>query len=128
MTATYSASPTITQTETITPTFSDTLTPAPTATQVAPAVLSTNIFRPDLGAPLQIWVKPAQTGRVWVRIYDLAGELVQPLFEGEAQAGISFAQAWNGLNAEGQKVGSGVYFVSVKGAGIRTIKKVIVLK
>jgi hypothetical protein len=128
VTATYSASPTASLTPTISPTFSNTLTPAPTATQVAAAVLSSNVFKPELGQPLQVWVKPVASGRVWVRIYNLAGELVQPLFEGEAVAGASFAQAWDGRNAEGQWVASGVYFVSVKGAGIRSIKKVIVLR
>jgi hypothetical protein len=35
---------------------------------------------------------------------------------------------WDGLNDFGQPCGSGVYLVSVQGAGIRSLKKVVLLK
>jgi hypothetical protein len=46
----------------------------------------------------------------------------------EVKAGISFMAAWDGSNPNGEKVASGVYFISLQGAGIRQIRKVVLLK
>jgi len=91
-------------------------------------VLSTNIFRPALGQPLQVSFKAQHAGRCWITIYNLAGENVRPLFEDDVQADLWLRADWDGKNGQGEAVGSGVYFVSVKGAGVKVIRKVVVLK
>jgi hypothetical protein len=63
-----------------------------------------------------------------VKVYNLAGELVRPVFEAEIQAGLWFQASWDGKNAEGEAVASGVYFISVKGAGLKSIRRVVVIK
>jgi flagellar hook assembly protein FlgD len=93
-----------------------------------PAVLSKNIYRPAKGEDLGISFKASEDGRVAVRVYTLSGELVQPVFESEVKAGLWYQTNWNGRNSEGELVASGVYFVSVKGAGVKSIRRVIVLK
>lgn len=115
-------SATITETHTVSPTLQ------PTQTAIVPVVISHNVFKPEQGGVLTISMKAAESGRVSVRCYDINGDLVRPLIETDVQAGLWFQAQWDGRNANGEMVASGVYFCSVKGAGIRTIKKVIVLK
>jgi flagellar hook assembly protein FlgD len=93
-----------------------------------PAVLDRNIFRPNLGQPLVISLKAAVDGRVTVKVFNIAGELVRPVFEADVLAGLWFQATWDGRNADGEKVASGIYLVSVKGGGIQSIRKVVVLK
>jgi len=52
----------------------------------------------------------------------------EPIFEAIATKGLQYQANWNGKNEEGGNVASGVYFISVKGAGIKVIRKVVVLK
>ncbi len=64
---------------------------------------------------------------VLVRIYSVNGALVQTLVDGMMQAG-SHQIRWNGRNAAGQTVTSGVYFFSVKAGQKQSIHKMILLK
>ena len=63
-----------------------------------------------------------------MKVFDLSGELVRPVFDDTVTHGLWFQATWDGRNYDGSTVASGVYFVSVRGAGIRSIRKVIVLK
>lgn len=90
--------------------------------------LSSNILHPGKGAPLQINFKPSADGHVTVRIFDVAGELVQRPFEADAKAGLWLQAQWQGDNMEGQTVASGLYVISVRGAGLQSLRKVVVLK
>jgi hypothetical protein len=139
-TLTASFSPTAVQSPTISPTYttfisptitltwSVTNTPVPTATPNIPAVLDRNVFYPEKGSPLFIGIKAPKDGRVTVKIYDIAGGLVLPVCEMDLKAGITVQASWNGHNDDGSMVASGIYFVSIQGAGIRRILKVVVLK
>lgn len=51
----------------------------------------------------------AQGGMVRLSIYDLLGQRIAVLAEGEQQAGF-YQVVWNGNDAAGRPVGSGVYF------------------
>jgi hypothetical protein len=93
-----------------------------------PAFLSKNIFRPGTDAQLDLGFKPTADGRLTVRIFNLAGELVRPVVEMDVRSGVVYAAAWDGNNTYGERVASGVYFVSVKGGGLLTLRKVVVLK
>jgi hypothetical protein len=65
---------------------------------------------------------------VTVKVYNLAGQMVMPVFESSVPAGLWFQANWDGRNEVGSLVSSGIYFISVRGAGIRTVKKVVLLK
>jgi hypothetical protein len=87
-----------------------------------------NIFRPEQGGTVAISLKAPENGRVVVKIFAVDGTLVRPLFEADIQAGLWFQASWDGRNGDGEVIASGVYFVSVRGAGIRTIRRVVVIK
>jgi hypothetical protein len=128
VTQSFTVSPTYTVSPTVTQTYTETQTPLPTPTPNVPTVLDRNFFNPAQGGVLRIGIKPPEDGQVAVRIYNIAGTLVRPLLQLDLDAGITFQATWDGRNASGEMVSSGVYFVSVQGAGIRSIRKVIVLK
>ena len=91
-------------------------------------VLTKNVFKPEQGGTVDISMKAPDAGHVTVKVYNLAGDQVRKPFEADVTAGLWFQAKWDGKNETGEMCGSGVYFVSVKGAGIKSIKKVIVLK
>jgi hypothetical protein len=62
-----------------------------------------------------------------VGIYDAAGTRVAELNEGIRDAGTHRIE-WNGTDATGRSVGSGVYFYRLEGAGRRISMKMILLK
>ncbi len=69
---------------------------------------------------------------VKVTIYNLLGEVVNTLVDGEQNAG-SHMVNWNSSDAHGSKVGSGVYFYELKangsnGSQFTQIRKMILLK
>jgi len=93
-----------------------------------PVVTDKNVFKPEQGGKVTVALKSEQDGHVTVRVFNLAGELVMPLFEADVLAGLWFQATWDGKNREAETVASGVYFISVRGAGIKQIRKVVVLK
>jgi len=119
---------TITPTASISPTYSITDTPTITATAVAPAVADTNVFRPGQGGKVTFSFRAPQPGRVKLRVYNLGAELVRSPFEADVPAGIWIQAVWDGRNDAGELAGSGVYFVIVRGAGLRASLKVVLLK
>jgi flagellar hook assembly protein FlgD len=91
-------------------------------------VTNKNVFNPSQGGSLSIGLKSVSGGHVLVKVYNMAGELVRPVLDADVQAGLWFQASWDGKNGDGELVAAGVYFVSVRGAGIKSIRKVIVLK
>lgn len=86
------------------------------------------MFKPGLGGNITLSVRAPSDGHVTVKVYDIAGDLVRPVFEADVQKGLWFQATWDGRNGDGDTVASGVYFVSVRGAGIRSIRKVVVIR
>lgn len=129
-TGTPSNTPFVTATITSSVTFTYTITPTPqpTGTPEAPAVLDRNVWRPGSGQPLRIGIKAPQAGKVVVNVFDLAGEKVRRPFEAEVPAGITVEALWDGTNSEGEPCGAGIYIVSIQGAGISSLRKVVLLK
>jgi hypothetical protein len=128
VTPSYTVSPTPSQTFTITPTYTITMTPLPTGTPEAPAVLDRNIWHPERGELLHIGIKAPQPGRVVVNVFNVAGEKVRRPFEAEVPAGITVDAVWDGKNEYGEPCAAGLYVVSVQGAGISSLKKVVLIK
>ena len=70
----------------------------------------------------------AEPGHVYLRIYNVAGQLVRTLVdEVLAPEGVR-PVAWNGLDDSGQPVSSGVYFCRLETKGFTQTKKLVLLK
>jgi len=65
-----------------------------------------------------------EKGQVRLRIYNVAGQLVRTLVDGELETG-GYAEDWNGLNDAGSKVASGVYFYRLESGEFESVKKVV---
>ncbi|MCM2305013.1 MAG: hypothetical protein NDJ72_09945 [Elusimicrobia bacterium] len=89
--------------------------------------LTDNLLRPRNGTSTLIDIETFNSGRVSVRVYDSEGRPIRTLFDGERAAG-SFGFTWDGKNASGATVPSGLYFVAVNGPKIALKSKIIVIR
>ena len=76
------------------------------------------------GRPAQVMLSVANTGRVRVALYDVAGRQVRVLADRVFAAGEHTLQ-WDGTSDAGGKVARGVYFV--KSSNEPTARRVVVL-
>jgi len=76
----------------------------------------------------QISFDLAQSGKVALRIYDVAGRLVRTLIDKEMAAGRNHTVVWNGLDDQNGRVASGVYFYRLDAVGSSHTKKMVVMK
>lgn len=65
--------------------------------------------------------------RVRMSVYDVAGRLVRDLVDGTATAGVHTAR-WDGTDAAGRAVASGIYFVRLSVGGWTDSRKMALLK
>ena len=74
----------------------------------------------------------SQAERVVIRIYDVTGRLVRTLNLGQKAAGayVSKEKAvyWDGRNANGEKVSSGIYFYLMEAGSFRAAKKMLIIR
>jgi len=70
----------------------------------------------------------AQSGRVALRIYDVAGRLVRTMIDKDMAAGRGYKEVWNGLDDQNQRVASGMYFYRLDAAGETLTKKMVVMR
>jgi hypothetical protein len=66
-------------------------------------------------------------GKVTVRIYNVAGQLVRTLVDEVRDAGV-YREVWHGTNGRGAKVASGVYFYRMESGVWMDTKKMILLR
>ena len=87
-----------------------------------------NPFNPETWIPYQL-AKPAE---VTVRIYGVDGSLIRALTLGHQPVGMyqnrSRAAYWDGRNAVGESVASGVYFYTLSAGDFIATRKMLVLK
>ena len=87
-----------------------------------------NPFNPETWIPYQL----KEDGEVTIRIHNAAGELVRKLELGYRSTGIYVsrdrAAYWDGRNAAGEYVASGVYFYSIRAGDFTATRKLIVVK
>jgi streptogramin lyase len=95
----------------------------PAATILAILSLAPNPFSPSTEVSLQSRV----SGPVTMEIYDVSGKLVRSVLLGDLGPGLHRAK-WDGRDAGGANVSSGVYFIRVRNpvAGSRPVKAVLV--
>jgi hypothetical protein len=91
-------------------------------------VTNHNHFNPLNGEACTISMLAPSAGVVTVKVFTLSGEEVLEVFNEPVSAGLWIQATWNGRNRNGSVVANGLYFISVRGAGISTLRKVIVLK
>ena len=87
-----------------------------------------NPFNPETWIPYQL-TEPAD---VSLTIYDIQGRVVRDLNLGHQRAGIyqskSRAAYWEGRNAQGEPVASGVYFYTLKAGDFSATRKMLIRK
>ena len=67
------------------------------------------------------------TGPVKLDVYSLSGQKVRTLVQQTQEAGV-YNIAWNGQDADGRSVASGVYLAGLKGVGAMQVQKMLLLK
>ena len=87
-----------------------------------------NPFNPETWIPYQL----AKSADVTLTIYDINGHVVRDLDLGHQRAGIYRSQSraahWDGRNAQGEPVASGVYFYTLKAGDFTTTRKMLIRK
>ena len=69
----------------------------------------------------------SEAGSINVKIFDSKGKEIITLWDGYKEAGENNFP-WDGTDANGKKVGSGVYMVHMKAGGYTEVKKIVVVK
>ena len=82
-----------------------------------------NPFNPETTLPFYLPTR----GQIRLRIYDLLGQPIRTLVDDAFPAGFH-QQVWQGLDDQGQTVGSGLYLVEMQAQDWRQIRKVMLLK
>lgn len=84
--------------------------------------------RPNpFGKKTTISFKVAHPTHVEVSVYDVVGRRVATLVDERREVG-AYDVEWNGRDATGRKVGSGVYYLTVEAGGRPHTKKMVVLR
>ncbi len=66
-------------------------------------------------------------GAVTLRIYNMLGELVRELALRELEAG-AYREVWDGLDASGKRLASGVYLYQLRAGSFAATKKLVMMK
>ena len=108
--------------------FLEQLLAALTPTETALLPNYPNPFNPETWLPYQL----AESAAVTVRIYAANGSLIRMLALGHQPAGIyegrSRAAYWDGRNAQGEPVASGVYFYTLQAGEFSATRKMVIRK
>ena len=90
-------------------------------------VLSVNVKPNPLNPRTELSFTMSRGGRVRVTVYDTRGRLVKALLD-EVRAAGDQKLAWDGSNAQSQKVASGVYFFRIQAPEGEVVQRVAVVK
>jgi len=83
-----------------------------------------NPFNPETTIAFDL----TRNDRVSLNVYNVRGQLVRTLIDGEYLESGRHQQVWNGLDNNDRKVGSGVYFYRLQGENAEQIMKMLLLK
>jgi FlgD Ig-like domain len=113
--------------------------PAPGAATVAVAsegpgevrfALHSPIPNPAPGGAMILYSIPSAgpgSGRVSIRVIDIAGRVVRVLVSGAVEPGVHTV-SWNGLDASGARCGAGIYFIELAAGSMRGVRRVALLR
>ena len=102
------------------------LADASTGQMPAPAILAQNWpnpFNPSTSISFEL----RQPGQARLEIFDLRGRLVTTLLDKELGTG-TYIEDWDGTDANGAPVASGVYFYRLSAGGTSVSRKMLLLK
>lgn len=99
----------------------------PFVTQRSGVTILNNVIYPENGDKTVLSLQIEQSGMFTVQVFTLDGQVVNVLQRGRLASGEHFL-TWDGTNAGGRIVASGLYFVRVVGPGVDEIRKVLVAK
>jgi len=111
----------------ISPNPPDSLATGQTQIPVPQATLAQNYPNP-FNPSTTIAYTPAETGPVTLRVYDTAGRLVRILVDGVRSGNREHAATWDGLDRDGRRVASGVYFYRLTTGSEVLTRKMVMLK
>ena len=87
-----------------------------------------NPFNPETWVPYRL----STAGDVTINIYNVTGQLVRNLELGHREAGSytvkERAAYWDGRNATGERVASGVYFYNIQSGSFHATKRMVIVK
>lgn len=83
-----------------------------------------NPFNPETHIRFEL----SEARDVTLVVYDIAGQIVQTLVADRQMAAGVYQIVWNGRNAAGEQVGSGVYFYQLRAGSFTAIKKMTFLQ
>ena len=82
-----------------------------------------NPFNPETSIRFEL----AQGSAVQLAVFDALGQKVRTLVDGARAAG-SYQVLWDGRNARGAQVSSGVYFYRLKAGDLTQMRRMLLLK
>ncbi|MBI4551443.1 MAG: VCBS repeat-containing protein [Candidatus Latescibacteria bacterium] len=88
--------------------------------------LAQNVPNP-FNAGTEIAYRLARTGRVTLTVYNLLGEEVAVLVDGEQPRGY-YAVRWDGRNGRGEPAGSGIYLYTLRAGGFTATRRMLLTK
>ena len=65
--------------------------------------------------------------RTVLRVYDILGRVVRTIVDEDMAPGF-YTRQWDGLNDNGVRISSGVYFYSITAGDFRKTKKMLLIK
>jgi len=91
-------------------------------------VLDRNVFKPDIEDPMEIRFKLSSRRSAQLDVYDVVGRHILKMAEDVFDGGWN-TYSWDGLVTDrGQKIGSGVYIVTLRAGGFKAWKKFIIIR
>ncbi|MCD4651071.1 MAG: lamin tail domain-containing protein, partial [Candidatus Cloacimonetes bacterium] len=87
-----------------------------------------NPFNPDTSIGYQLKGEAGQKINASLIIYNIKGQVVKTLFDGPQEPTDNGTVSWSGMNEEGNKVSSGVYFYQLKTDSFISMKKMLLMK
>ena len=100
--------------------------------ELTPAPLANALYQsyPNPMNPLAtIKYSVKESGRVTLRVYDVAGRMVKELVNEEKQASPTpYSVIWTGTDDSGRQVASGVYFYQMEAKNFSSAKKIVILR
>jgi flagellar hook assembly protein FlgD len=97
------------------------------ASQNSPVVIRGNVFKPAAHRPVEISLFLAKPEHVKVKIYSLRGRLIKSIADEMVTAG-RFETVWEGINANGEVVRSGIYIIDIEAESFKEKRKVAVVR
>jgi len=90
-------------------------------------LLDRNLFQPGTGDPLGIKFKLSSNRVARIDVADITGAHVTKLTETQYSAGWNTFR-WNGITTQGDKIGSGLYLITLSSGGYHAMKKVMIVR